>query len=391
MIVVTSVGTTDGKRLEQTAVEHFARRRERLKSGLLTEELAAVLITNPVNVSYLTNFSGDSSYLIITRDRTLLVSDARYTTQIRQECPGLQFHIRPTGQNVSQAAADVLNKLGSPSVGFESACVTVAELETLRELTPTVTWKGAKDRVEQLRVCKDSSEIEQIREAIRIAERAFEAFRAMLRPEDTEKELADRLEEYIRRFGGTSSSFPSIVAAGDRAALPHAPPTGRQVGEADLLLVDWGASGRFYKSDLTRVLVTRKNSAFSHPGGQSKLYEIHGVVLSAQEQALRQIRPGVKARDVDAAARQIISNAGFGEFFGHGLGHGIGLQIHEAPALRPNSDTTLEAGMVVTVEPGIYLPDWGGVRIEDDVVVTPGGCEILTSVTKDLQSLVCEF
>jgi Xaa-Pro aminopeptidase len=372
-------------------VEHFSRRRQRLESNLLTEELAAILVTSPVNVCYLTNFSGDSSYLIISRGRALLVSDARYTTQIKEECPGLEFHIRPTGQNITQAAADVLNKLGTRSVGFESSYVTVAELETLRELAPTVTWKGAKDRVERLRICKDASEIEQIREAIRIAERAFDAFRAMLRPEDTEKDLADRLEEYIRRFGGTCSSFPSIVAAGDRSALPHAPPTRRQVGEADLLLVDWGASGRFYKSDLTRVLVTRKNSAFSHPSGQSKLYEIYGVVLSAQEQALRQIRPGIKAHDVDGAAREVIGNAGYGDFFGHGLGHGIGLQIHEAPALRPNSETTLEPGMVVTVEPGIYLPDWGGVRIEDDIVVTPDGCEILTSVTKDLQSLVCEF
>jgi Xaa-Pro aminopeptidase len=372
-------------------VEIFGQRRHRLTPTLLAEELDAILVSNPINVSYLTNFSGDSSYLILTRNRTLLVSDARFTSQIKEECPGLDFHIRPTGQNIQQAAAEVLQKLGMRSVGFESSHLTVVEWETLRELAPAMNWKGLKDRVERLRIIKDPCEVEEICEAVHFAERAFHAFQAMLRPVDTEKDLSDRLEDYIRRFGGRCSSFPSIVAAGDRAALPHAPPTQRTIGEADLVLVDWGASGRFYKSDLTRILVTRTNSAFSHPGGESKLHEIYGVVLRAQQAALAHIRPGAQAKDIDAVARKVIADAGYGEFFGHGLGHGIGLEIHEAPALRPNSETTLQAGMVVTVEPGIYIPEWGGIRIEDDVVVTPGGCDILTSVTKDLDELTCDF
>jgi len=261
----------------------------------------------------------------------------------------------------------------------------------LRALTPAIDWKGKPDRVEKLRVIKDATEIERIREAIRIAERAFEIFRPMLRPSDSEKELSDALEMYIRRAGGTCSSFPAIVAVGDRSARPHARPTDRRIRDAELLLVDWGACEGFYKSDLTRVLLTRKNLSFSRTARKSraadKLEKIYNVVLGAQEQALRAVRPGVKASDVDAAARKFIAGAGYGQYFTHGLGHGLGLQVHEAPAVRANSTDILQAGMVFTVEPGIYLPGWGGVRIEDDVLVTADGCEVLTSVAKDWASI----
>jgi Xaa-Pro aminopeptidase len=371
-------------------VDYPAQRRWQLTQALVAEGLDALLISHPVNVTYLTGFSGESSYLLLGRERTLLVSDARFTKQIAEECPGLETHIRPPAQNVTQATAEVLTKLGWRSAGFESGHLTVAEWETLRELAPTVDWKGGRDRVEKLRAIKDPSEVEQIREAITIAERAFGAFKALLRPEDREKELCDALEQFVRRCGGQCTSFPSIVAVGERAALPHAPPTNKAVAEADLLLVDWGACGRFYKSDLTRVLVTRKNRVFSRSQtGNGKLEAVYAVVLQAQEQALRTLRPGVKGQDVDAAARSVIAQAGFGDFFGHGLGHGLGLQVHEAPALRPNSEVILQPGMVVTVEPGIYLPDWGGIRIEDDVLITPEGCEVLTSVPKDLRSMTC--
>jgi Xaa-Pro aminopeptidase len=371
-------------------VDYPAQRRSQLAQTLAAEGLDALMISHPVNVTYLTGFSGESSYLVVGRERTLLVSDARFTKQIAEECPGLETHIRPPAQNITQATAEVLMKLGWRSVGFESSHLTVAEWESFRELAPAVDWKSARDRVEKLRAIKDPSEVAQIREAIAIAERAFGAFQALLRPEDREKDLCDALEQFVRRCGGHGTSFPSIVAVGERAALPHAPPTNKTVAEAELLLVDWGACGRFYKSDLTRVLVTRKNPAFSRSQtGNGKLETVYAVVLQAQEQALRTLRPGVKGHDVDAAARGVIAQAGFGDFFGHGLGHGLGLQVHEAPALRPNSEVVLQAGMVVTVEPGIYLPDWGGIRIEDDVLITPDGCEVLTSVPKDLRSMTC--
>jgi Xaa-Pro aminopeptidase len=361
---------------EKSTGNIMLRRRTNLSRQLRREGIDGLLITNPTNVSYLTGFSGEASFLVLTERRTILVSDSRFTEQLREECPGLEVSIRPPSKNIYQATAENLRSLGVRNVGYESAHVTVADLETLSSLCKSIQWKPKRDRVENMRVIKDSSEVAQIREAIGIAERAFAMFRSMLRPEDSEKDLSDHLEFYIRRAGGTCSSFPSIVAVGERAALPHAPPTGRRVEESGILLVDWGASGRFYKSDLTRVIATRKISP--------KLAKVYEVVLTAQERAIRAIRPGAKAHDVDAEARTVIADSGFGQFFGHGLGHGIGLQVHEAPALRQKSETLLEAGMVVTVEPGIYLPGWGGVRIEDDVLVTRDGCEVLTSVTKEL-------
>jgi Xaa-Pro aminopeptidase len=372
-------------------MECAERRRQQLRHKLAEPGLDALLITNPFNVTYLTGFSGDSSYLVLGRLRTLLVSDGRFTQQIAEECPGLEAFIRPPSQPLPNATAEVLGRLGFRSVGFESSHMRVAEREILGELAPAISWQAGRDRVEKLRAVKDAFEIEQIREAVGFAERAFAMFRATLRPGDREKDLSDALEMYVRRAGGRSTSFPSIVAVAERSALPHAPPTQRPVSEADLLLVDWGASGRFYKSDLTRVLVPRKKSAFSQTvAGRdfaAKLDAVYPVVLRAQERALRAIRPGVVANDLDAEARAVISEAGFGEFFNHGLGHGVGLEIHEAPMLKPGSDAVLQAGMVITIEPGIYLPGWGGIRIEDDVLVTPDGCEVLTNVPKELAAM----
>ncbi len=360
-------------------MDYPAERRRTFARCLDDEGLDALLVSSPVNVTYLTGFTGDSSWLLLGRRQTVLVSDFRYTQQLADECPGLETHIRPPTRTLHQAAAEVIERLGCRSLGFEANHLTVADWESLRDLAKTVDWKSGRDRVERLRAVKDPSEVTAIREAIDIAERAFTVFRALLRPDDREKDLCDALDHYIRRAGGKEASFPPIVAVGERAALPHAPPTERAVSEADLLLIDWGADGRLYKSDLTRVLATRKISP--------KLEEVYRVVLTAQEKALQKIRPGAKAVDVDAEARGAIAEAGYGDHFGHGLGHGIGLQIHEAPMLRPNGDAVLEPGMVMTVEPGVYLPGWGGVRIEDDVLVTPDGCEVLTTVAKDLASI----
>jgi Xaa-Pro aminopeptidase len=260
--------------------------------------------------------------------------------------------------------------------------MTVAEREALGELLPSVDWRGASDRVERLRLIKDDFELAQIRQAIAIAERAYTVLTTLLAPDDTERQLCDAMESYVRQAGGRTTSFPTIIASGPRAALPHAPPTDRRVGDGELLLVDWGACGPFYKSDLTRVLDTRRRGASSGPDG--KLEEIYGIVRRAQERAIAAVRPGARAGEVDAAARQTIADAGHASHFGHGLGHGIGLQVHEAPAVRPGSETTLAVGMVFTVEPGIYLPGWGGVRIEDDVLVTPDGCEVLTHANREL-------
>jgi Xaa-Pro aminopeptidase len=374
-------------------MDYPARRRDSVRHALIEEGLDALLVSQPINVTYLTGFTGESSHLVLGRDRAILVSDSRYTEQILEESPGLDAAIRPPAQTLYQATADVIGKLGYGNIGFESSHFTVAEFQTLSELSKTVSWKGAADRVERRRAVKDDSEVAAIREAIDIAARAFAAFRALLRPEDREKDLSDAMEGFVRRCGGRCSSFPTIVAAGERAALPHAPPTDRTVGGARMLLVDWGACGPLYKSDLTRVLVPRKNAPLSqaaevHRTDADRVAAIYDVVLRAQEAAIRQVRPGVRGTEVDAAARAVIAEAGYAEYFGHGLGHGIGLQVHEAPALRPRSDAVLSPGMVATIEPGIYIPGWGGIRIEDDVLVTADGCEVLTrAVPKELAAM----
>ncbi|HOP78408.1 MAG: Xaa-Pro peptidase family protein [Thermogutta sp.] len=357
----------------------FFQRRERLRRRLSKDGLAGMLITKTENVRYLTGFGGDDSYLLLWKDHEILISDSRFTEQIRQECPGLEAHIRRTGVSMHQAAANLINRAKLTSVAVE-ASLPMATYKKLKAALKQTELVEAEDWIEQLRAVKDKTEIARIRKAVQYAERGFAAVRATLRPEHSEKEIADLLEYQMRTLGARCSSFPTIVAVGERAALPHAIPSDRKVSENVFILIDWGADEGWYKSDLTRVLITGRISP--------KFAKVYQTVLRAQQAAIAAVRPGVSAQEVDAAARQVIADAGFGRLFGHGLGHGVGLEIHELPRLGPNSSITLKPGMVITIEPGIYIPDWGGVRLEDDVLVTRDGCEVLTRVPKDLEEVV---
>jgi Xaa-Pro aminopeptidase len=356
----------------------------------MPEGIDLLAVSNPLNLTYLSGFTGDSSWLLLSRDRCLLVSDGRYEVQILEECSGLETVIRPPDQTIHQAVAATLTKLGPRNVGIEGSHLTVSELERLRDLAKTLNFTVTSGLVEKLRRVKDESEIAEIRAAVRIAEKAHAMFVALLNQSDDEKTLVDAMEAYLRRAGGSGSSFPPIVAIGDRSALPHAQPGQRRVEESPFLLLDWGATGRLYKSDVTRIILTRKLLGTDGPAAkeiESRLENLYTVVLRGQEIALQMIRPGVQARDVDRAVRAHFEQHGVNEKFNHGLGHGIGLQIHEGPMLRSNSDDVLAAGNVVTVEPGVYFPGFAGVRIEDDVLVTPDGCEVLTNLPKDVASV----
>ncbi len=358
----------------------IARRLEKLRRRFKGDGIDALMVASGPNVRYLTGFSGEESVLIVGKARALLVSDGRFTTQLEQECPDLEVHIRPVGQPLFEGVGEVLGRLEYARVGFEPAALTVANFETIKGRAKLVEWSGVAGRVEALRAVKDRSEVEAIRRAVDQAERGFAMLRASMEEGQTEKELADALEGYLRRCGAEAASFAPIVAVGPRAALPHARPSAEsRVGDADFVLIDWGASSGPYKSDLTRVLVTGKVTP--------KFEKVYRAVLAAQERGIAALRPGAKAGDVDAEARSAIEAAGFGRFFTHGLGHGIGLEVHENPFFRRDNAATLKAGMVVTVEPGIYLPDWGGVRIEDDVLITPDGPEVLTRVPKALDAV----
>jgi Xaa-Pro aminopeptidase len=375
-------------------MNYLNQRRQSLLQQFKQHSLEGFLVTTPVNVTYLTGFTGEDSFYFGTAKNSLIISDTRYEAQIQDECPGLDAHIRGHNKTTFEAAAEAINKSGAKTVGVEGNRITLSALEQLKELAPKVTFVPVDRAVESLRVIKDPSETEKIRESVRVAERAFRMFLATLREADTEKDMVDAIESYVRRAGARGTSFPPVVAVGERGALPHAPPTNKQLGEGSKLLVDWGAD-LLYKSDITRTL----RSPFGTSPTRRNKFERVGLpfewvfesVLAAQNAALAAIRPGVKAKDVDAAARKALAAARhkdhpdikLSDFFTHGLGHGIGLEVHEAPRIRANSEDVLDTGMVITIEPGVYIPGWGGLRIEDDVLVTQNGATLLTSLPRE--------
>ncbi|HEY1189176.1 MAG TPA: Xaa-Pro peptidase family protein [Gemmata sp.] len=361
-------------------------------------DLDGFLVTAGANVTYLTGFTGDSSYFAVLPKNALLISDTRFEEQIREECPDQDAVIRSHNKTTLEATAEALTKSGAKTVGVEGNRITLGELDALKQFAPKITFVPVEGVLEAQRAVKDPGEVEKIREAIKVAERGFKMFVATLREADTEKDMVDALENFVRRAGAKCTAFPPIVAVGERGALPHAQPTTKALGDGAKLLVDWGAD-LGYKSDITRTL---RSPFGTSPSRRNKLERVgydfeklYAVVLAAQNAALAAIRPGVKAKDVDAAARKVIATAKFdkypdlklGDHFTHGLGHGIGLEIHESPKIRANSEDVLEAGMVVTIEPGIYIPGWGGIRIEDDVLITHDGCKLLTTLSREPATL----
>ena len=357
-------------------MSRFKLRRDRLRRSFKKSGINGFLVTNFTNVSYLTGFSGDDSFLLFLPDREVLLSDPRYTTQLQEECPGLEIEIRAPGTAMFHSIRKTLGKSRQTSIGFESGGMTVQMHQRLCSEIADVDWVSCSGLIETLRMVKDREEVRAIRKAVDLAQRAFAVTRCSLRGDQKERAVAHGLENQIRLFGGRGCSFPPIVACGPRAALPHATPSEASIESHGLLLIDWGADEPGgYKSDLTRVLLTGKISP--------KLERIYRLVLKAQQRAIDSIRPDVQCSAVDRIARKVIDSGGFGKYFGHGLGHGLGLDIHEGPRLAGGCDLPLKAGMVVTVEPGIYLPGLGGVRIEDDILVTRDGHEVLSDVPKD--------
>ncbi|HVJ83821.1 MAG TPA: Xaa-Pro peptidase family protein [Planctomycetia bacterium] len=360
------------------AKDRHVSRREKLGRICRDMKLDAILVTDPVNVSYLTGFAGDSSYLFVSYKEALLLSDSRFTEQIEEECPGLPYDLRKSGELHPAAVARIVKEAKYAKLAFEAAATSVANLEAWNSATKTAAFLPTTGLVEKLRAIKDPDEIISIQAALKIADKAFAALKGRLGADPTERELANLLDAAMRNAGASCAAFPPIVAVGGRAAMAHAIPGDRRVSEDPLLLIDWGARGRFYNSDCTRMLYRGKPSA--------KFEKAFEIVLQANRKATAGIRPGAKAAEVDALARNHITQSGYGKRFGHGLGHGLGMQVHEAPFFRPGGEHVLEAGMVVTVEPGIYLPGWGGIRIEDVVRVTDDGCETLTALPRDLDS-----
>jgi len=355
-------------------IPDYSKRRERLFRELRDRKLPNLLVTCPYNVTYLTGFTGEDGYLFANKDTITILSDARYEEQLQQECPLDSIFIRGATITMIDATAKWLATQPVSEVCVESQTITLAQWEKLTGQVEKIRFGSCSGVIEQLRERKDASEIAAIERAISIAERSFVSVRALLTGDMSEKSVADQLEFSIRKLGGTGSAFKSIVGVGPRAALPHGRPSAKRIDEDAFVLIDWGAKENLYLSDISRVIITGKATA--------KFQKIYQTVLAAQEAAIRAIRPGIVMSEVDAIARGIIEKAGFGKRFTHSLGHSFGLQIHESVRLAKGQERPLEADMVVTVEPGIYIPGVAGVRIEDDVLVTKSGNRVLTSLPK---------
>lgn len=355
----------------------------RLREALAASELDALLVSSLPNVRYLTGFSGSNALVVVTASECLLLTDFRYATQVKHE---VVDGVRTVIETVSLWTRlwDELKKLQHVQVlAFESAHVTHQDAARFVDATGDGAhwhWRPAVNLVEVLRESKDADEIARIREAVRIAEHALAATLPQVRAGLTELQVAGILEHEMRTAGSEGFPFETIIASGARSALPHARASAHVVEAGDLLLFDFGAVYAGYCSDITRTFVVGRAPT-------ARQREIHDVVREANGSASALVRAGMRGRDADALARGYIERLGFGEAFGHSLGHGIGLEIHEAPRLAKSVEAPLPAGAVVTIEPGIYLEDWGGVRIEDDVVLGVNGPEILTSFDRTLLQL----
>ena len=346
---------------------------EHIQSSLSGHQVQAFLVTNPLSLRYLTGFTGDVGMLLVAGEGALLAVDPRYTEQAGKETTGARVTEVRDGWGDWLTGTLASRKIARLAV--EAEHVTLSQWEEWHQHLPEVELKPVKGTVADLRIVKSQEEIRSIEAAVALTDEAFAAFRCWLRPGATELEAAWFIEAYMRTHGAEAVAFDVVVAAGPNSAMPHARPGVRCISEQEPIVVDIGSRIAGYNSDLTRTLWIGPS--------QDRFARLYSVVQQAQEAAEAAIRATMAGKEADAVARRILTDAGYGDAFGHGLGHGVGLEVHEAPHLSPRSTDTLEPGHVVTIEPGVYLPGWGGIRIEDMVVVTDDGIRILTGSTKE--------
>lgn len=346
---------------------------ENFRNLMKENGLDGMLLTSQYNLRYLTNFTGTAGLAVISMDDAVFITDFRYVEQAGEQAQG--YTIVQHEGNVIREIASQVSKLGIKKLGFEEDFVTYKgfhdyEKEIRAELVPV------SGLVEKLRMIKDQAEIDIIKEAAQIVDDAFEHILTYIRPGVSELDVSNELEFFMRKRGAISSAFDTIVASGERSALPHGVASEKRIEQGDFVTLDYGAYYKGYCSDTTRTIAVGEPS--------DKLKEIYAIVLEAQQRGVAQIKQGMTGKEADAITRDYIHSKGYGEFFGHSTGHGLGLEVHEGPTLSIRSVDTLQPGMVVTVEPGIYLSGVGGVRIEDDVLITKEGNEVLTHAPKEL-------
>ncbi|CAM2810077.1 Xaa-Pro peptidase family protein [Paenibacillus sediminis] len=345
----------------------------KLREAMKQRNLEAMFITSGINRRYLTGFTGTSGFVLVTHYEAYFLTDFRYMVQASEQVQG--YSIIEHAPKVMETVGQLLASLHIKELGFEQDNVSFGTYKSYEEQLQGIKLIPVSGLVEGLRIYKDEQEIALMQKAADLADLTFNHMLTVLKPGMIERDAALEMEFFMRRNGATSSSFDTIIASGERSALPHGVASDRVIQNDELITMDFGALLNGYCSDLTRTV------AIGNPA--PKLKEIYNIVLEAQLHAVEHIRPGMTGKEADALARDIIARYGYGDYFGHSTGHGLGMEVHEAPRLSKLSDDILKPGMVVTVEPGIYLPGIGGVRIEDDCLITENGVQRLTHSSKE--------
>lgn len=345
-----------------------------LRQHMAEHHMSAVLLTDRFSKYSLADLYSASGYVLVTADNLLILVDGRYSAECRQNNPNTEVVTLTAKLPLAEVLAQHIS--GDETLFADASALSHLAWKTLENQcnAPLQHWDASV-----LRVHKYADEIAIIREAAAIADRALQAVKPLIRPGISEKALADHIEMAVRQTGGSKTSFDTVVVSGLRGALPHGRPTDKKLAVGELVTIDFGAVFQHYCSDMTRT--------FALGSVSSELKTLYDTVLLAQQSARDAVRPGIRCQELDAVASDIISAAGFGEYFNHNLGHGLGLDVHEAPALSPQNTQPLEPGMVITIEPGIYVPGLGGVRIEDDVLVTESGSEVLTKSPREWEEM----
>ena len=350
------------------SVLNHKKRLSGLRKAMRSASLDSILVTNATNVSYLSGFRGTDAVMLVTADDGYFLTDSRYIEEAKIEMAG-HLDVKPVSESIFASIDGIARSKKLKNLGFESMDLPYGVAHRLKGLLSKIRFAPVKNLVETLRSIKDEGEIERIRKAVRLAKEIFGRAAISVRPGVSEELVKRKIEIDLVSKGG-ACAFEPIIASGLNSSKPHARATGRSFKNNDFVMVDMGAKVDGYNSDFTRTIVLGR--------AQKRFVKIYETVSQAQRKAIDHITPGAKASDIDKAGRDHIKQNGFGRYFGHSLGHGVGMDVHEEPTISPSSKTRLAAGMVFTVEPAIYIPGFGGVRIEDMVLVTKNGCEILT-------------
>lgn len=350
---------------------------DRLRKYLAKESLDGLLVTNLTNVHYLTGFTGSAGTSLILLDRAFFISDGRYLSQSKEQVKGMEIKIG------SEPHLKIIKKnnliLNGVSLAFEADHLVVSQMEQMKELFPQSDWKPTTRVVEEIAAVKDESELRAIRTAVEITDKTFDHIVPEVRPGVTEREIACKISYTYKMLGADSDAFDPIVASGPNSALPHAVPSDRKLQDGDVVVLDFGARWGGYCADITRTVVV------GHATDRHR--EVYEIVKEAQQRGCDAAKAGMSCKELDSITRDYITEQGYGDYYVHNTGHGLGLEVHTMPRLSQLSEDVVLENYVVTIEPGIYIPEWGGIRIEDDVFIKKEGCEILNKSTRELLAL----